>query len=194
MTGAERLRRRHRDEEGMVTAFVVVFTFALLLLAGLVIDGGLTLAARVQAINEAQAAARAGAEAINIPLFRSTGQIVLDPAQANQAAESYLAATGHTGTVQVNGDDVDVTVSNYPTHADPWHRRRWQPDRHWSRQRCRPVRRDGTRHMTRACQDRQRIGRPRPPHCLGGRRPVGALALRRVATAPRVAELVTVHH
>ena len=111
MNSAERLRRRHRDEEGMVTAFVVVFTFALLLLAGLVIDGGLTLAARVQAIDEAQAAARAGAEAINIPLFRSTGQIVLDPAQANQAAESYLAATGHTGTVQVNGDDVDVTVS-----------------------------------------------------------------------------------
>jgi Putative Flp pilus-assembly TadE/G-like len=111
MTSAQRLRSHRRDEEGMVTAFVVVFTFALLLLAGLVIDGGLTLAARVQAINEAQAAARAGAQAINIPLFRSTGQIVLDPAQANQAAESYLAATGHTGTVQVNGDDVDVTVS-----------------------------------------------------------------------------------
>ena len=111
MIGTVRLRSRLRDEEGMVTAFVVIFTFALLLLAGLVIDGGLTLAARVQAIDEAQAAARAGAQAINIPLFRSTGEIVLDPAQANQAAESYLAATGHTGTVQVNGDDVDVTVS-----------------------------------------------------------------------------------
>jgi hypothetical protein len=95
----------------MVTAFVVIFTIALLLLAGLVIDGGLTLAARVQAIDEAQAAARAGAQAIDIPLFRSTGQIVLDPVQANQAAESYLAATGHSGTVQVSGDDVDVTVS-----------------------------------------------------------------------------------
>ena len=111
MTSADRFRSRRRDEEGMVTAFVVIFMFALLLLAGLVIDGGLTLAARVQAIDEAQAAARAGAQAINIPLFRSTGEIVLDPPQANQAAESYLAATGHTGTVQVNGDDVDVTVS-----------------------------------------------------------------------------------
>jgi hypothetical protein len=111
MTSSRRLRSRLRDEEGMVTAFVVIFTFALLLLAGLVIDGGLTLAARVQAINEAQAAARAGAQAINLPLFRSTGQVVLDPSQARQAAESYLAATGHTGTVQVNGDDVEVTVS-----------------------------------------------------------------------------------
>ena len=100
MTSAHRLRSRLRDEEGMVTAFVVIFTFALLLLAGLVIDGGLTLAARVQAIDEAQAAARAGAQAINLPLFRSTGQVVLDPSQARQAAESYLAATGHTGTVR----------------------------------------------------------------------------------------------
>lgn len=111
MTAAPRLRSHLRDEEGMVTAFVVIFTFALLLLAGLVIDGGLTLAARVQAIDEAQAAARAGAQAINLPLFRSTGQVVLDPAQARQAAESYLTATGHSGTVAINGNDVEVTVS-----------------------------------------------------------------------------------
>jgi hypothetical protein len=95
----------------MVTAFVVIFTFALLLLAGLVIDGGLTLAARVQAIDEAQAAARAGAQAINLPLFRSTGEVVLDPAQATQDAQAYLSATGHAGTVAVNGDQVNVAVS-----------------------------------------------------------------------------------
>ena len=34
-------------ESGTVTAFVVIFTAALLLFAGLVVDGGLTLAARV---------------------------------------------------------------------------------------------------------------------------------------------------
>ena len=101
---------RGRGEEGMVTAFVVIFTFALLLLAGLVIDGGLTLAARVQAINEAQAAARAGAQQINLPLFRATGEVVLQPDQATQAAQTYLAATGHAGTVTVDGDQVQVAV------------------------------------------------------------------------------------
>lgn len=106
-----RRNREIRDERGTVTAFVVIFTFALLLLAGLVIDGGLTLSAKVQAIDEAQAAARAGAQAINIPVFRSTGDVVLDPAAAAQAAEAYLAKTGHTGTVRVNGDNVTVTVS-----------------------------------------------------------------------------------
>jgi hypothetical protein len=111
MTGRPSPARRSRGDEGMVTAFVVIFTFALLLLAGLVIDGGLTLAAKVQAIDEAQAAARAGAQEIDIPLYRASGKLVLDPAEARQAAESYLAATGHTGTVQVSGGEVFVSVS-----------------------------------------------------------------------------------
>jgi hypothetical protein len=35
-----------RDERGVVTAFVIVLTTALILVAGLVLDGGYTLAAR----------------------------------------------------------------------------------------------------------------------------------------------------
>ena len=95
----------------MVTAFVVIFIFALLLMAGLVLDGGLTLAAKVQAIDEAQAAARAGAQAIDLPTYRATGQITLDPTEATADAEKFLAAAGHTGTVAVNGDVVTVRVS-----------------------------------------------------------------------------------
>jgi hypothetical protein len=97
-------------EAGMVTAFVVIFTSALILLAGLVFDGGLTLAAKVQAIDEAQAAARAGAQALDLTSYRATGQVVLDPAAATADAEAYLAATSHIGTVTVSGDQVTVTV------------------------------------------------------------------------------------
>ena len=107
-------RRRSRlddAESGMVTAFVVIFTLALVLMAGLVLDGGLALAAKVQAIDDAQAAARAGAQAIDIPTYRASGQITLDPAQAAADAERYLAAAGHTGTVSVNGEQVTVTVT-----------------------------------------------------------------------------------
>jgi hypothetical protein len=50
---ARRSAERFDREDGTVTAFVVIFTAALFLFAGLVIDGGLTLAARVEAINEA---------------------------------------------------------------------------------------------------------------------------------------------
>ena len=107
-------RLRHRlgaPESGMVTAFVVIFTLALLVMTGLVLDGGLALAAKVQAIDDAQAAARAGAQAIDIPLYRATGQITLDPGEAVTDARRYLAASGHTGTVAVTGDQVTVTVS-----------------------------------------------------------------------------------
>jgi hypothetical protein len=107
---ADRARRRCRGEEGTVTAFVVIFTLALILLAGLVVDGGLTLAARVQAIDEAQAAARAGAQAIDLATYRADGPLVLQSDQARQAALDYLATTGHDGTVYVHDNQVDVTV------------------------------------------------------------------------------------
>jgi hypothetical protein len=94
------MKPRH-GEEGTVTAFVVIFTFALVMLAGLVLDGGLALAAKVQAVDEAQAAARAGAQAVDVPLLRSTGQDAL----------AYLATTGHTGVVQVDGNEVEVSVT-----------------------------------------------------------------------------------
>ncbi len=106
-----RLAQSGDDEAGMVTAFVVIFTLALLAMAGLVLDGGLALAAKVQAIDDAQAAARAGAQAIDIPLYCTTGQITLNPQAAVADAERYLAASGHTGTVTVTGDQVTVTVS-----------------------------------------------------------------------------------
>ena len=107
-----RLRARLGDtESGMVSAFVVIFTLALVLVAGLVLDGGLALAAKVQAIDDAQAAARAGAQAIDIPTYRASGQITLDPAQAIADAQHYLAAAGQVATVSVNGEQVTLTVT-----------------------------------------------------------------------------------
>lgn len=107
---ATRAAKRLQGEDGTVTAFVVVFTAALILFAGLVIDGGLTLAARVQAIDEAQSAARAGAQAIDLAAYRATGELTLNADQARQAALDYLASTGHDGTVQIHGNEVDVSV------------------------------------------------------------------------------------
>ncbi len=95
----------------MVTAFVVIFTLALLAMAGLVLDGGLALSAKVRAIDDAQGAARAGAQAIDIPLYRSSGQITLDPAQAVADAQSFLAHAGVTGRVTVSGETVTVAVT-----------------------------------------------------------------------------------
>jgi hypothetical protein len=105
-----------RGERGQVTAFVVIMVTALILCAGLVIDGGLTLATKIRATDEAQSASRAGAEQINLATYRATGTVALDPTEASAAAERYLAATGDHGHVAVVGDTVTVTVvASQPT-------------------------------------------------------------------------------
>jgi hypothetical protein len=102
---------RRRGDDGTVTAFVVCFTIALIAVAGLVIDGGSILAARRQAFDDADAAARSGAQAIDEGALRSGQPVTVDPVRAEQLAEAQLDASGETGTVQVTGDTVQVTVT-----------------------------------------------------------------------------------
>src|SRR5947209_20356105 len=99
-----------RDEQGQVTAFLVVIMVALLAMAGLVIDGGTALAAKRRAINEADSAARAGSQALAIRSYRSTGSLAPDPDAAIDAARAYLARTSDSGDVVLRGDQVVVTV------------------------------------------------------------------------------------
>jgi len=103
-------RQRLRGEGGQVTVFVVVVAVALVVAAGLVVDGGYTLAAERRAYNEAEAAARAGAQALSADALRA-GTLEVDPGAATTAAQAYLAQTGHVGTVMVTGDTVAVDVS-----------------------------------------------------------------------------------
>lgn len=100
-----------RAQRGQVTLFVVVIVAAVLMLAGLVVDGGSVLAARRRAIDEAGGAARAAAQALAGAAYRDGAAVMLDPERAAAAAQSYLAATGHRGDVQVDGDQVAVRVS-----------------------------------------------------------------------------------
>lgn len=100
-----------RADEGRVSAFVVVLTMGILALAGLTLDGGLALAAKVEANGQAEAAARAGAQAIDLTVYRTSDRLQLVPAQAVANAHSYLAAVGASGTVTVSGDTVTVTVT-----------------------------------------------------------------------------------
>lgn len=102
---------RWRSEEGSVTVFVVGLTLALMMVAGLVYDGGRILAARREAHNLADNAARAAAQAVDLDALRSGAPVELDPLAAQVAAEDYLAATGHDGEVLVTADTVEVTVT-----------------------------------------------------------------------------------
>jgi len=95
----------------MLTLFTCILTVAMLILIGLVVDGGYVLAARRRAIDEANGAARAGAEALAPSSYRTSGALDLDPAVADAAAQGYLAAAGHAGSITVTGNEVTVTLA-----------------------------------------------------------------------------------
>lgn len=90
---------------------VVVLVPLLLLASGLVLDGGAALATKDRAMGEAAEAARAGADAIDVAAYRSTGRAVLDVTRARSAAEQFLAATGDRYEVTVTPEAVTVTVN-----------------------------------------------------------------------------------
>ncbi|MFD8497315.1 pilus assembly protein TadG-related protein [Amycolatopsis sp. NPDC059657] len=104
-------RRWWAADEGRVSEFVVVLTIGILALAGLTLDGGLALAAKVRATGQAEAAARAGAQAIDLAVYRANGRLQLVPVQAVSAAQSYLAGTGASGSVTVSGNTVTVSIT-----------------------------------------------------------------------------------
>jgi Flp pilus assembly protein TadG len=100
-----------RQDRGQVTAFVVVLVGALLLCAGLVVDGGRVLAATRDARDVAAGAARAGAQAIDITTFRDRNTTTLDAPVAERQANTFLTQAGYSGTVTVDTDRVTVTIT-----------------------------------------------------------------------------------
>lgn len=100
-----------RDERGSITAFVAVVASALVLVAGMAYDGGQVIAAHNAARNDADRAARAGAQQIDLDHLRATNEPRLDPAAAETAADEYLRRAGATGTATVSGASITVTVT-----------------------------------------------------------------------------------
>jgi Flp pilus assembly protein TadG len=104
-------RLRADPERGSVTVFFAISILGLLLLLGLVADGGAKLRATQQAAAIAAEAARAGGQALDTADATAglTGHV--DRTAAVQAANDYLAATGATGTVTVSDDRTRLTVT-----------------------------------------------------------------------------------
>ncbi|RLV56876.1 hypothetical protein D9V41_03645 [Aeromicrobium phragmitis] len=83
-------------ERGAATVFVVGMSIVLLVCAGLVVDGGMGIAARMRVADDAEQASRVAADSINLELLRETGEIAINPALARQRAESYLMDRGYS--------------------------------------------------------------------------------------------------
>jgi Flp pilus assembly protein TadG len=100
------------DDRGIATVWMVIIVPVMLLAIGLVLDGGLAARDWNTTHNQAAAAARTGAQQINLDLYRRTSRIELNPAAARQAATAYLDAAGLTGAVTATPTDVTVTLTH----------------------------------------------------------------------------------
>jgi len=104
-----------RGERGAASVWMVFGTVIVLAVAGLVYDGGGLIATKRQTINNAEQAARAGAQAIDTDALMATGTVQLDPDAATARAQAFLTANGWSGTATATTTSVTVTV----TRAQP---------------------------------------------------------------------------
>jgi len=98
---------KNERDRGVVTAFVLGLAMCFMVTAGMAVDGGRIVAARVEAADHAENAARVGAQ--QVTLLR-LGWRLLDPVKAKRAAEEYLISHGVTGQITVGLRTVTVTV------------------------------------------------------------------------------------
>lgn len=100
-------------DRGTLSLVMAVLMVGLMMMAGLVLDGGRAIAARENAADIAQQAARAGADALAPNSLRAgtVSGLATDPAAAQAAVAHAVSVTGAGYTMSIAGDLVRVTVT-----------------------------------------------------------------------------------
>jgi Flp pilus assembly protein TadG len=99
-------------ESGAATVFLVTFAVVLLVMAGLVVDGGLAINARQRVADDVEQAARAGSQHLDLVSLRDGGLVRIDPGPAQTAARNFLALRNYPSSgVAVTATNQEVTVS-----------------------------------------------------------------------------------
>lgn len=103
------MNRPRRDERGEASIYVLLLVPAMILMIGLVVDGGQKTRADQTAQTAAAAAARAATDAAATDQLGGRAGTAI----AVRAARGYLSQAGVTGTVQVaGGGRVTITTSS----------------------------------------------------------------------------------
>jgi len=106
-------RRARRDERGSATVFVLGMAVVLLVCAGLVLDGGRAMNARMRVADNVEQAARAGAQQIDVAHLRATGNVQLNEPAAEARAQSFISSFGYpTVRVRVVGGRITVEAKD----------------------------------------------------------------------------------
>ncbi|MEV8637951.1 pilus assembly protein TadG-related protein [Streptosporangium sp. NPDC051023] len=98
-----------------MSVFTVIFSVVVFMLAGLLVDGGAAINARLRAADIAEQAARAAADQIDVEHLRETGQAqLLDEGtvcgKAREIVSAHATSDVQLGECTVGGGQAEVTV------------------------------------------------------------------------------------
>jgi len=91
---------QNRGERGSVTLWVLYWALSVLFIAGFGLDLWRGVSTRRALLEQAEAAAAAGANGIDTEVFRSTGEVAIDAPLADALARQNLAAQGEADLVE----------------------------------------------------------------------------------------------
>jgi hypothetical protein len=94
-------------DRGLVSGFVVCLALTLTAMAGLAVDSGRLVAARLEATDHAENAARLGAQEVDQIRL---GVRTVDPMRAREVTSAYFSDHGLDGSMTVNDQTVTVTI------------------------------------------------------------------------------------
>ncbi|MFI6476811.1 flp pilus-assembly TadE/G-like family protein [Nonomuraea sp. NPDC050663] len=105
-----------RRDRGSMSVFTVLFSVVVFLLAGLLVDGGAAINARLRAADVAEQAARAGADRVDVEHLRETGEARLlgggeSCARAWEVVDAHGSDSLQAGTCEVGDGNTTVTVT-----------------------------------------------------------------------------------
>lgn len=96
------IKRTFKSEEGQYLVYTAIALPIVILLLGLVVDGGVLFLAYRRATNTAALAAQAASHAVDAQHFQRTNQVRLEPMRALRIAQEYVALNS-SGTVRISG-------------------------------------------------------------------------------------------
>ena len=100
-----------RDREaGTVSLWILYWSFSVLFLAGFGVDLWRGVSVRRSLLEQAEAAAAAGANGVDTDVFRQTGEVVIDQAQADLLVRQTLAAQGEVDLIDSTSISVDAAT------------------------------------------------------------------------------------
>ncbi len=106
-----RSRFTARDEPGQAIVLIALMLLALVALVGLVVEGGHVFAVRRDLQNVADAAALAAAQQLDLPAYRASRQVRLDPEAAERRAYQMAHDEVPSAEVSVQSGTISVTVT-----------------------------------------------------------------------------------